>query len=172
MHDTQVKKANWRTSRVQLQKENDLKMKRNVYCPICACVSISVYSQSRMPTRLNHHLPPTQEEETRGRKETCLLQAVWGDEFCLPKIVNWARPWKLGDEEISLKSGHNETSTSHQCPLPKFAFNHHILKLTLDTCIHKPTSTELHLHAIWIQLPQLHGHIYPALENVVLFIQT
>lgn len=80
VHDTQVKKANWRISRVQLQKENDLKMKRNVYCPICACVSISVYSQSRMPTRLNHHLPPTQEEETRGRRETCL--------FCLKISVS------------------------------------------------------------------------------------
>ena len=115
---------------------------------------------------------PTADKEPVSRKETCLLHGGWGDEFRLPKKVNWARPRKLGDDEISLKSGHNETSTSRQWPLSKFAFNHHILKLTLDTCIHKPASTELHLHAIWIQLPQLHAHVYPALENVVLFIQT
>ena len=80
MHDTQVKKANCRTSRVQLQKENDPKMKRNIECPMWACISIFVYSQRRMPTRLNLHLPPTQEEERRGRKETCL--------FCLKISVS------------------------------------------------------------------------------------
>lgn len=34
--------------------------------------------------------------------------------------LSWARPRKFWDGEISLKSGHNKTSTSHQCPFPTF----------------------------------------------------
>ena len=45
MHDTQVKKANCGTSRVQLQKENDPKVKRNVECPMCACFYFCVFTE-------------------------------------------------------------------------------------------------------------------------------